>query len=39
MSKKRVNFIKFLTPRAMKIYIQISYKEGKSEGRRCMQGL
>ena len=23
----------------MKTHIQISYKEGKSEGRRCVQGL
>ena len=26
-----------LTPRAMKTHIQISYKERKLEGRRCMQ--
>ena len=30
---------KILTPRAMKAHIQISYKEGKSKGRRCVQGL
>ena len=30
---------KKLTPRAMKTHIQISYKESKWEGRRCVQGL
>ena len=30
---------KILTPRAKKTYIQIAHKEGKSEGRRCVQGL
>ena len=35
------NFLKqkILTPGAMKTHIQISYKEGKSEGRRCVLGL
>ena len=28
---------KIFTPRAMKVYIQISYKESISEGRRCVQ--
>ena len=28
-----------LTPHAMKTHIQISYKECKSERRRCVQGL
>ena len=27
---------KILTPRAKKTHIQISHKEGKSEGRRCV---
>ena len=31
--------IKILTPRAMKTHIQISYKQGKLEGRRCVQEL
>ena len=29
----------FLTPRVKKTLIQKSYKEGKWEGRRCVQGL
>ena len=30
---------KVLTPRSMKTHIQTLYKESKSEGRRCVQGL
>ena len=30
---------KILTPPAMKMHIQILYKQGTSEGRRCVQGL
>ena len=32
-----IYIFKVLASRAMKTYIQISYKESKSEGRRCVQ--
>ena len=34
-----INLKKKLTRRAMKVHIQVLYKDGKSERRRCAQGL